>query len=133
MRDPGYNVASWNLSNRKIRITETGDILVNGSLLRFYHFTKLGPLGDLMTQRYAQNNTEVYEIWAWYRRMIERFTAPEIPDGWWYYGRFDNGAEISKPQRVQYRQRPDLQKSFPDPFATKQGGYFNWLKDQERT
>ena len=131
VRDPGYNVASWNLSHRHISITEGGDVLVNGNLLRFFHFTKLGPLGDLMTQRYAQDNTEVYELWAWYRRMIERFTAPEIQDGWWYYGRFDNGEEITKPQRMQYRQRPDLQLAFPDPFTTVQGGYFNWLNNPE--
>jgi hypothetical protein len=127
VRDPGCNVASWNLSNRTIRITGSGDILVNGSLLRFFHFTKLGPIGDLMTQRYAQDNTEVYELWAWYRRMIERYTSAEIPEGWWYYGRYDNGEEITRAQRVQYRQRPDLQKTFPNPFATAQDGYYQWL------
>ncbi|MEZ5541720.1 MAG: hypothetical protein R3F42_06725 [Pseudomonadota bacterium] len=132
VRDPGYNVASWNLSNRTVRITATGDILVNGSLLRFFHFTKLGPLGDLMTQRYAQGNTEVYELWAWYRRMVERFAAPQIPDGWWYYGHYDNGEAITKAQRVQYRLRPDLQQAFPDPFAAAQGGYFGWLHSRER-
>ena len=132
VRDPGYNVASWNLSQRKISVTESGDILVNGNLLRFFHFTKLGPLGDLMTQRYARDNTEVYELWAWYRRMIERFSAPEIPDGWWHYGQFDNGEEITRPQRIQYRQRPDLQQAFPDPFATRQGGYYQWLNNRDR-
>lgn len=132
VRDPGYNVASWNLSRRTIRITDGGDILVNGSLLRFFHFTKLGRIGDLMTQRYARDNTEVYEIWAWYRRMIERFTAPEIPAGWWYYGRYDNGVEITRPQRTQYRQRRDLQQAFPDPFATAGGGYYGWLNNPDR-
>lgn len=131
VRDPGYNVASWNLSHRKASITEQGEVLINGNLLRFFHFTKLGPLGDLMTQRYAQDNTEVYELWAWYRRMIERFTENAIPDGWWYYGYYDNGEKIAKAQRVQYRQRPDLQQAFPDPFATGQGGYYQWLASRE--
>jgi hypothetical protein len=133
VRDPGYNVASWNLSNRTVRITDAGDILVNGSLLRFFHFTKLGPVGDLMTQRYAQDNTEVYELWAWYRRMIERFTSPGIPEGWWFYGQFDNGEQITRAQRVQYRRRPDLQQSFPEPFDAVQGGYYNWLHSRDRT
>lgn len=131
VRDPGYNVASWNLSHRKASITKQGEVLINGNLLRFFHFTKLGPLGDLMTQRYAQDNTEIYELWAWYRRMIERFTENAIPDGWWYYGYYDNGEKIAKVQRVQYRQRPDLQQAFPDPFATGQGGYYQWLASRE--
>lgn len=133
VRDPGYNVASWNLSQRKVSIGESGDILVNGNLLRFFHFTKLGPLGDLMTQRYAQDNTEVYELWAWYRRMIERFTAPEIPEDWWFYGKFDNGDAVTRQQRVLYRQRPDLQQAFPNPFDTKQDGYYQWFTSRERS
>ncbi len=28
-RDPGYNVASWNLSTRRIQILATGNIVVN--------------------------------------------------------------------------------------------------------
>src|SRR6185295_16175407 len=34
VRDPGCNVASWNLSKRQILIDRTGEILVNGSVLR---------------------------------------------------------------------------------------------------
>ena len=61
-RDPGCNVASWNLSHRQVRVDDAGQIRVNGVPLRFYHFTKLGPIGDTMTQRYARGNTEVYEL-----------------------------------------------------------------------
>jgi hypothetical protein len=86
-----------------------------------------------MTQRYAQDNTEVYELWAWYRRMIERFTAPEIPEDWWFYGTFDNGDVVTRQQRVLYRQRPDLQQAFPNPFDTKQDGYYQWFTSRERS
>jgi hypothetical protein len=41
VRDPGCNVASWNISRRSLAVTPDGDILVNGSLLKFYHFTKI--------------------------------------------------------------------------------------------
>src|SRR5690606_8750999 len=69
-RDPGYNVASWNLSQRRISFSNKGELLVNDSLLRFFHFTKLGPIGDAMTERYAASNIEVYEVWRWYRDEI---------------------------------------------------------------
>jgi hypothetical protein len=128
VRDPGYNVASWNLSQRKISIAKDGEILVNGSLLRFYHFTKLGPIGDTMTSRYAKNNTEVYELWSWYKHKVKTFLAPEIPSGYWHYSHFDNGVKIQKDVRVLYRHRGDLQDAFPNPFAAANSSYFNWLK-----
>ena len=35
-RDPGYNVASWNISTREIKISREGDILVAGSPLNSF-------------------------------------------------------------------------------------------------
>lgn len=129
VRDPGCNVASWNLSQRRIDITEDGRILVNGvHPLRFFHFTKLGPIGDTMTQRYARDNIEVYEIWAWYHREVEAATDARIPAGWWHYAAFDDGAPISKEMRVLYRERPDLQKAFPDPRSTGENSFRDWVR-----
>ena len=69
-RDPRYNVASWNLPHHTLRITGAGEVFANDSPLRFFHFTKLGPLGDAMTERFAGDNIEVYEIWAWYKAAV---------------------------------------------------------------
>ncbi|MCU9849236.1 hypothetical protein OEZ60_14625 [Defluviimonas sp. WL0024] len=124
LRDPGYNVASWNLSHRRVTIPADGSILVNGVPLRFYHFTKLGPVGDTMTERYAKDNFEVHEVWAWYRREVERFTDQLIPKGWWYYGIFRDGSPIPKSARELFRDRADLQKAFPNPFKTD---FREWL------
>jgi len=132
VRDPGCNVASWNLSTRKLAIGANGDVLVNGSPLRFFHFTKLGPIGDVMTQRYARENTEVYEIWSWYKRQVDRHTDPAIPQGWWKYGKYSNGVPITKEARVLYRERADLQSTFPDPFEVEGNSYYAWLKREQR-
>ena len=83
VRDPGYNVASWNISQRKIEFDDLGNILVNGSKLKFFHFTKLGPIGRKMTERYAGDNYQVYELWKWYEREINRNT-PKIKFDWHY-------------------------------------------------
>lgn len=128
LRDPGCNVASWNLSRRRIEIGADGRILVNGTHpLRFFHFTKLGPIGDTMTQRYARDNVEVYEIWAWYRHEVAAATDPRIPPGWWHYGCFDDGRPIAKEMRVLYRERRDLQNAFPEPRRTGKGSFLDWL------
>jgi hypothetical protein len=130
VRDPGYNVASWNLSRRTVAVQKDGRITVNGSPLRFWHFTKLGPLGDTMTKRYAGQNFPVYEIWAWYKRQVAAATDERIPQRWWAYDRFADGAPIEKAQRVLYRERPDLQVAYPDPFAAGDGSYKQWLEHE---
>lgn len=127
LRDPGCNVASWNLSHRRLTIDDAGQIRVNGVPLKFYHFTKLGPLGDTMTQRYAKDNTEVYEIWAWYRAAVQAATDPDIPEQYWHYGYFDNGVRIPDTVRALYRDRKDLRAAFPNPFRVDDG-FLAWVK-----
>ena len=130
LRDPGYNVASWNLSNRKIHIDTSGEISVNGSPLRFFHFTKLGPIGDTMTQKYARDNVDVYELWSWYKREVDRNVEQSLPASWWHYATFSNGAAIPKSARRLYRDRSDLQREYADPFDA--AGYYEWLIVNER-
>lgn len=128
LRDPGYNVASWNLSQRKMRYDESGTALINGRPLRFYHFTKLGPVGDSMTQRYARDNIEIYELWWWYRQQVLESSSEAIPKGWWHYGTFDNGEKIPKAVRELYRDRGDLRKAFPQPFKSGPGSFYEWVQ-----
>jgi hypothetical protein len=128
VRDPGYNVASWNLSTRTVAVQKDGQVTVNGQPLRFWHFTKLGPMGDAMTKKYGGRNFPVYEIWSWYKRQVTEATEAAIPERWWAYGAYSDGAAIEKAHRVLYRERPDLQAAFPDPFQATEGGYRQWLE-----
>lgn len=128
LRDPGYNVASWNLSKRTVAVEKDGRITVNGAVLRFWHFTKLGPLGDVMTRRYAGENFPVYEIWRWYKDQVTAVTDPAIPGRYWAYDSFEDGVPIARSQRLLYRHRTDLQAAFPNPFASGVGSYQQWLE-----
>jgi hypothetical protein len=130
VRDPGYNVASWNLSTRTLAVGKDGAVTVNGHPLRFWHFTKLGPLGDTMTKKYAGTNFPVYEIWSWYKRQVTAATDAAIPERWWAYDAYADGAPIQKAHRVLYRQRTDLQAAFPDPFGAGEGTYRQWLQGE---
>ena len=132
VRDPGYNVASWNLSTRKLAVRKDGAILVNGAPLRFWHFTKLGPMGDAMTKKYGAENFPVYEVWGWYKRQVAAATDPAIPERWWAYGAYSDGMPIEKAHRVLYRQRGDLQAAFPNPFQAGEGGFPQWLEREGR-
>ena len=42
LRDPGYNVAYWNLQSRRVECTD-GKFMVNGRPLKFFHFSGLEP------------------------------------------------------------------------------------------
>ncbi len=129
-RDPGCNVASWNLSRRTLRFADDG-MVVNGSPLKFYHFTKIGGLGDVMTERYAGENSEVLEVWNWYKRRLAANTAPAVPPGYWHYGRFSNGEMIPRSARLLFRARQDLMAYFDDPFDTEGDSFYNWAKYNE--
>ena len=116
-RDAGCNVASWNLSNRRLAFNEQGALLVNGVPLKFYHFTKIGDVGDIMTDRYAEQNVEVHELVNWYKRAV-RANAVETVAAWpWQYGRFADGVAIPRAARLLFRERPDLLETFDDPRA----------------
>lgn len=128
LRDPGYNVASWNLSQRKLAFSADGEAQMNGKPLRFYHFTKLGPTGAVMTYRYANGNSEIFELWWWYSDAVEKAVDPRLPKKWWHYGTFDDGTAIPKAARELYRDREDLRKSFANPFSAAPDGYLSWLK-----
>jgi hypothetical protein len=118
LRDPGYNVASWNLSRRPVSIESDGSIRVAGRSLRFFHFTKVTWVGELMLERYARGRIEVFELMHWYRSRLAANTVFDLPPGWWAYGHYANGAPIPREHRRIYRNRPDLRERFPDPFSS---------------
>lgn len=130
LRDAGLNVASWNLSNRTITFDEFGNVLVNGAPLGFWHFTKLGRIGDTMTRRYAKRNYQVYELWAWYRKQVEEATSDAVPGGYWAYAKFEAGVRIPKAARELYRHRIDLQMVFEDPYKSGPDSLEDWLRGE---
>jgi hypothetical protein len=126
-RDPGWNVASWNLSRRRVRFDGSGGITVNDRPLAFYHFTKHGGVGDVMTERYARGCHEPHELWRWYARRLAARSEPALANPRWHYGFFADGMPIPKAARLFYRQRPDLMAHFDDPFDVEGGGLRAWL------
>lgn len=122
LRDPGYNVASWNLSRRPITIEQDGTVRAAGHILRFFHFTKVKGVGEVMLERYGGNHVRaVLELLHWYRSRLAANTAVGLPPGWWAYGHYTDGTPIPRNHRVAYRTRSDLRERFPDPFLAGPG------------
>lgn len=103
LRHRGYNVASWNLSQRAIEFDRAGQITAGGQPLKFFHFTKVTHVGEIMLERYAGDRGEVFELMQWYKQRLAAHAAPEIPKGWWHYGMYSNGAPITREDRLAHR------------------------------
>ena len=117
-RDPGCDVASWNLSKRNVELSDSGTVLVNDSPLKFYHFTSFDSgIGHVMTTKYAGQNVLVHEIWAWYRNALDEAGHQQLSDAEWFYGSFDDGTKISSEARSSFRQQPDIQSRLYNPFS----------------
>ncbi|MGD1096145.1 MAG: glycosyl transferase, partial [Bryobacteraceae bacterium] len=130
LRDPGYNVCTWNLTHRKVEGTLESGLTANGQPLIFYHFSGLDSgAQQAMLNKYGGQMPALYELRDWYMAECERKgqgTMSAIP---WKYARFDNGASITAAHRKRYRERPVLREAFPHPFSTKkeEDSYFHWF------
>lgn len=119
LREPVFNVATWNLSNRKATGQAPDAIRVNGQPLCFYHFSGLDSgAQETMLKLYGQDSPVLTELRRWYLQACEQQGQAELGRLPSVYAQFDNGQPITRTQRLLYRDRPDLQAAFPDPFFT---------------
>jgi hypothetical protein len=127
LRDPGYNVASWNLGRRPISITQQGAITAGGAELRFFHFTKINSAGPVMLERYSGGRIEVFELMKWYKSRLTANTVIGLPPDWWAYGKYLNGQTIQQAHRIKYRSNSALRNRLENPFAAGSKFFENTL------
>ena len=125
LRDPGYNVACWNLNTRPIRFTPSGAVEAAGSPLRFIHFTKVFGVGETMIRHFSRNRTEPLELMHWYMDKVRENRFDRLPSGW-AFDCYDDGVPISPDHRIFYRKHKILEKLFPTPFETGPHSYRDW-------
>lgn len=117
LRSSRFNVAPWNINQRHLAGTFDEGFEVDGDPLGFYHFTGFDSgAHEQVIQKYAAGNQAVFSLVRWYGQRT-RYLAPEHGIAW-SLGSYDNGQEVAASHRVIYRQRPDLQSVFPDPYRT---------------
>ncbi|MET1080195.1 MAG: glycosyl transferase [Pseudomonas sp.] len=133
LRTPRLNVAPWNMTNRTVTGQLPDQIMVDGEPLGFYHFTGFDS-GDhrIMASKNAGRQGAVHALIRWYSELIEELGKDPLSQVVWAFSHFDDGSTISKPARLIYRERLDLQRAFPDPFAIEGGGYKGWWESQGR-
>ncbi|ADV60613.1 hypothetical protein Isop_0016 [Isosphaera pallida ATCC 43644] len=135
LRDPGYNVATWNLSTRRATGQSPWNIQINGRPLVFYHFSGLDSGAQLtMLERYGRESPVLFELRDWYLAECESYGQSLLGNRTSRWGCYDNGEPITHEQRVVYRNRLDLQQAFPNPYRTQpvSKSYFHWFAANHR-
>ncbi len=131
VRDPGYNVATWNIAHRQISKSESGIYIVGSVPLRFYHFTGYDSgSGFGMLNKYAVKQEIASEIWNYYRDELVAEGHGHSTYSGWHYGAFDNSEPIPLEARRLYQSRIDLKKTFPNPYSTKDPSFLGWWKTE---
>jgi len=129
LRSPRFNFAPWNINQRRLTGTFDEGFLVDDEPLGFYHFTGFDSgAHHQVIHKYAAGNQAAAMLIQWYEHRTRFLTpAEEIP---WMLGTFDNGKQITAEQRKIYRERPDLQTAFPDPYRTSEDElcYQRWFR-----
>lgn len=129
MRSSRHNVATWNLTTRKLGLSASGTYTVDGEPLGFYHFTGFDSGAHrIMAAKNAGNNQAVHQLVNWYAKQIEDIAHEPLAKEPWVYGTYTDGTPISKVHRLVYRERTDLQGAFPNPFDATT--YLAWWNTQ---
>lgn len=133
LRDAGCNVASWNLSERKLVRDAAGKISANGVPLRFYHFTGHDSGAGLANSRkYAVAMPVVLELWRSYAELLRGNGQEELGYAPWHWGAYEDGRPIPLAARRHYQANPALALRYPDPYVIADGGYAAYWRKRER-
>ncbi|OSP53391.1 hypothetical protein BV911_18270 [Pseudoruegeria sp. SK021] len=132
MREPVYNVARWNTFQRKIS-KKDGVYLADGNPVQFIHFSgfyKIGPyvkgLYDKTSEPLVENKDILEELSLWYSEALAGSRSHPIYELPWQFGSYKNGEAIVDADRRRYKASKELQRRYPDPFATDSFDSF-WL------
>ncbi len=131
LRDPQFNVSTWNINNRDIIGNLASGIVVNGAPLCFYHFSGIDcGAQNLMLQLYGSNNPVLYQMREWYLTRCAEMGQQQLGKLRCCYAYYENGDEVRPAERLLYRYREELADQFPDPYACPRKGnsYQSWFR-----
>ena len=132
VRDPGYNVAYWNLHARQLRPNGSG-WYVNGERLRFFHFSGYDPDVPAAVSKH-QTRFDVDRLGAG-GRLFDEYRTLLLRDGYREavrsplpFSTFDDGVPVSPIVRHLYLSLGPERQAFGNPFVTGHPGSFRaWL------
>jgi hypothetical protein len=131
LREPEYNVATWNLTHRVATGRAPYSIEINGRPLRFYHFSGFDNGAQKnMLDRYGAKSPVLYDLRDWYIARCEELGQSTLGKIGCIYSTYRDGQKILDDHRIKYRQSLGVMRAFPDPFDTSDPGksYLHWYQ-----
>jgi hypothetical protein len=133
LKSPRHNVATWNLTTRRMSGGFDTGFVVDGEPLGFYHFTGFDSGAHrIMAVKNAATSPAVQQLIAWYSREIEVADHDPVSQWPWAFGSFSDGTPIVRAHRWLYRENRDLRQAFPDPYDAAPGHptFLGWCETE---
>ena len=133
LREPQYNVSTWNLTHRTVDGLDINNLNVNQKYkLCFYHFSGFDSGAQIaMLLKYARYMPKLFLLRRWYKAECKKLDDPYFNNMKWSFGYYTNGDKIGTRDRKIYRLDSQLQAKFSNPFnntnLTK--SYKNYLNE----
>lgn len=116
-RHPGYNMAAWNLVERKFTHIKNGYHHVNDRPLCIFHYSGLwGLLQQTIQDCCPDSSDPIHGLLAAYERELEEMGRSEVKDIFWSYDFFSSGEFIARESKTKYKEDPDNYRNMANPF-----------------
>lgn len=135
LKSSRHNVATWNLTTRRLDGDFEHGFRVDGEPLGFYHFTGFDSGAHrIMAVKNASSSAAVQSLIRWYERETAAASDAAIGRWRWAFGTFSDGTPIEPAHRWLYRDHADLQAAFADPWRADGEGltYLGWCRTEGR-
>ncbi len=133
LKDKGYNVAYWNLHERKLSYdTDSLSWSANKKPLFFFHFSGYEPAFPRSLSKHQNRHflsKKIYDqlICSIYQKLLETEGFSNFKRKKYAYGQFDNSLSIPPILRKIFLEK-QLYPTFENPFSTDDDSFYNWLQ-----
>ena len=143
LRDPGLNVAYWNVHERDLRRAASGQMYAGASPLKFFHFSGYDPTVPWLLSKHASENPRVRlhehplleELRADYDADLKRADHETFQREGYRLDRLSNGYQmtprIRRALRAAYRGDDEQRRHFRNPYSDPDG-FLEWLAEPVR-
>jgi glycosyltransferase involved in cell wall biosynthesis len=141
LKDPGFNVAYWNLHGRNLTWTE-GGYTVDGSPLRFFHFSGFDLRHPYLLSKHQLDQPRVLlsdrpavrRICGEYVADLKRLGAADGPNGEYNWARLPGGIPLGRRiKRLYWKALVEAERESraepPNPFGTHPEQFVQWLNE----
>ena len=127
LKDPGYNMAPWNLSTRKISY-KNKKILVNDKYeLVFFHYSGFDSGANEVVFNYyvPDKNNYLYKLRNEYIKEMKENGQETLGTYIWSYDKYFNGEKIDRDIRIKYRDTKLFKTIEVNPFSLSNNHFEN--------